>query len=286
MLQVAVLAIIFLIRLRLKQNVDVLTYVRNRYGENGYRTLRNLENTARKLEKNKLDLEFLTKCKVYNVFPKFLRFKLYKRALHTSKFYKSWQCKLLSNEISFKKRTITSLSDKLLQCHAEIKSSFTFLDSSLVRYFLIRQIDEFRASTLRIHDRKLSDLGIYNALQPCDPDKVIHNYSSVLVPHRIKILLSFGLDFCLPVYRLDFYKYFLSFERLYSSLARDCTVALSPSKLTELRDRVHALSFKYFYGFKGCKIFSSVISRDDVFQLKKFSADSNIVVCKPDKVRG
>ena len=61
-----------------------------------------LMNAKSKLEKTKCDLEFLNKCKTYNVIPKFLRFKLYKRNVQNSNLYKSWQYKLLNLEIKSK----------------------------------------------------------------------------------------------------------------------------------------------------------------------------------------
>ena len=30
-------------------------------------------------------------------------------------------------------------------------------------------------------------------------------YIYILIPHRVKFLLAFGLDFCLPVFRVDFF---------------------------------------------------------------------------------
>ena len=50
-----------------------------------------LLDSSRKLEKSKLDLKYLMKCKTYNTMPKFLRFKLYRKFLHDTSLYKSWQ---------------------------------------------------------------------------------------------------------------------------------------------------------------------------------------------------
>ena len=44
---------------------------------------------------------------------------------------------------------------------------------------------------------------IHNDLKPCDPDKIVLNYSSVNLSFRIKTLLAFGLDFCLPIYKVN-----------------------------------------------------------------------------------
>ena len=65
-------------------------------------------------------------------------------------------------------------------------------------------------------EKKLQHLGFYNQLAPSD--LVIHSRSSKPVPGRIKTLLAFGLDFRLPVWRLDFFRYHLSFEKLLNVL--------------------------------------------------------------------
>ena len=57
-----------------------------------------------------LDVEFLIKCKTFNVIPKFLRFKLYKKSLRSASFYRSWQTKLLNYEIICKKKDIKELT--------------------------------------------------------------------------------------------------------------------------------------------------------------------------------
>ena len=49
--------------------------------------------------------------------------------------------------------------------------------------------------------RKLHQISIYIQLRLCDPDSVIP------VPERIKTFHSFGLDFKLPVWKLNFFHY-------------------------------------------------------------------------------
>ena len=117
-----VLSLFFLIKLRLKSKLNGFEYFNKRYSQDGLRTYRNYYNNSLKLEKLKLDLEFLTKCKVYNVFPKFLRFKLYKKSLQGSTFYRSWQAKLLINEIKFKKKRINQTENLILQNSIEVKN--------------------------------------------------------------------------------------------------------------------------------------------------------------------
>ena len=89
-------------------------------------------------------------------------------------------------------------------------------------FWLLNIIDEvvsvFKKKHETIHDRKLRRIGIDNSLQPCDPKKVIFNFSSKTLSTRIKFLLAFGIDFKLPIWKLNYYDYFLCFESLIQSI--------------------------------------------------------------------
>lgn len=136
--------------------------------------------------------------------------------------------------------------------------------------------------TVAVHERKLHNLGISNAMQPCDPNLVVHNFSSVVLSHRLKTLLSFGLDFCLPVYKINFYQYFLSFEKLAYNLKRKFN---DNPNLPMFLEQLQSISFKYFYGFKPFKVFSSVFTKGDVVELRTLALNKDVIVTKPDKGR-
>ena len=108
-----------------------------------------------------------------------------------------------------------------------------------------------------IHTRKLQRLGIHNAVQPCDPDKVIFNLSSKTVPSRVKLLLAFGLEFKLPVWKLNFFTYFLSFEKLITSIS-----SLPLPHRFKFQDvkRLRTIAYSYYHRFKPSKVLSSVFS--------------------------
>ena len=134
------------------------------------------------------------------------------------------------------------------------------------------------------HDKKLQRLGIYNELSPCDPNRVIHNLSSKPIPDRIRTLLAFGLDFRLPVWKLNFFQFHLSFEKLLNSLS---SLPLPENAcFDELKCRIVSLCHKYFHSFNASKVFSPIFSHSDVTLLRRFSSDKSIVVTRPDKGRG
>ena len=76
-----ILVLLFLIKLKIKSKLTGFEYFKKRYGEEGFCLYKNVLNRSLKLNKLNLDLDFLLKCKTYNVFPKFLRFRWYKKSL-------------------------------------------------------------------------------------------------------------------------------------------------------------------------------------------------------------
>ena len=86
----------------------------------------------------------------------------------------------------------------------EINTTFSLLTSILITSFFRKKVECQTARTKSTHDKKLRNIGVHNDLKPCDPDKIVLNYSSVNLSFRIKTLLAFGLDFCLPIYKLFF----------------------------------------------------------------------------------
>ena len=259
---------------------NITRYISSKYNDDGVKLFRKFTDTSKKLAKDKLDIKFLVHCKVYNVMPKFLRFKLYRKSLRTTNIYKSFQTKLLLQEIANKKRSVSSLRTKLATLDTSLSSSFSTLDAAIVRRHVRLRTNEFEATTARTHADKLGSLGVNNEVKPCNPDKVVFNYSSVTLSERMKTLLAFGLDFNLPVYKINYYQYFLKFERLLLSLKNaNCT------NITEFKLQLKSLANKYYYGFKSHKIFSA-ISKHDISLLRSLACNKDIIVNKPDKGNG
>ena len=282
-LRVFIFSIIFLLRL-CSGISNLYEYINNNYGEEGKKLFRNYENHQRKRTKSQLDLSFLHKCKIYNIFPKFLQFKLYKKVLHSASFYKKWQNKLLNLEIHNKKKVISTLTTQIKHCENSVDNTFSYIDAIIVKRHIRNNLSKFEKHTSDIHNRKLQKLGIYNNISPCDPDKTVYNYSNVNISHRTKTLLAYGLDFCLPVYKLDFYKYFLPIESIVSRIKfLNLHIGIN---FSEFINKFHAISHKYFYNFNSFKIFSAVFTKRDINEIKTLASNKDIIICKPDKGRG
>ena len=258
---------------------DLVQYLRKCYGEDTLRVFRKYENFQKKTTKCQLDIDFLRKCKIYNVVPKFIRFKLYKKALTSSCFYKRWLNKLLVNELNCKQRELKSANSHTDELNYQLLRSVSFLDYKFLLNSTSKSLKIFKTKILQTHSKKLANLGVVGDVTPVDPDKVIHNFSSVVLSTRQRFLLAFGLDFSLPVYSIDFYRYFLNFEKIFKTLeVQTC------ENLNDFKFQLKCVAHKYYYGFKPYKIFSAIFnSKEDLNVMKSLRNNKDLVISKPDK---
>lgn len=86
----ATYVLLFLLRLRFPKHVSFSNIIRKRYNNATLSLYRKTEKLDFKTQKTRLDLDFLLKCKAYNVIPKFLNFKLYSSRVTRTLPYKSF----------------------------------------------------------------------------------------------------------------------------------------------------------------------------------------------------
>ena len=280
-----VLTHIFVFILRLyKCRLNPVEHLRSTYFGDGLKLYFDSKNASRKLEKAKLDLHFLEMCKIYNLVPKFLRFKLYRRSLHSSHIYRDMQSKLLENELISKRQTIAVMETRVLWLFEAMDRLYSKLDYFCARHHIKTSNNLYLASVKDIHSKKLEKLGGCADVKPCDPDKIVLNFSSTVLPPRLKVVLAFGLDFCLPVTRLDFTRYFLCFERMFYQLKTEMSFLQDQEKYRSFLAQFKSLATSTYYNFKKSKIFS-VIKPSDFTLLKDLGKNRSLIVTKPDKGR-
>ena len=79
MFKIVSLVILFILKLRFPRNRPLSDIIVNRYGRPTLQNFRKYESRSYKLRKAEADRTFLILCKSYNVVPRFMKFKLYKR---------------------------------------------------------------------------------------------------------------------------------------------------------------------------------------------------------------
>ena len=125
-------------------------------------------------------------------------------------------------------------------------------------------------------------MGAGNQLLPYDPNKTVLNFSSISLSPRIRTLLAFGLEFCLPVYKLNFFAYYFKFEKnipFSVNSFRRCEYIRIQSKTP-----THCVKI-FIFIFKPYKVFNSIFKRNDITKLKNLATNKDIIICSPDKGR-
>lgn len=248
------------------------------------KVFRSVEYYHKKLIKSKLDRDYLHSCAAYNIIPKFLKFKLYDATLQNTNNYKEFQSWLLNDAIDAKKKRGRQLSDRVDELKSELRSLVSALDFSCLMCFVYRNHKKYEATITRIHESKIEQIGGKLRLSSVDPSKVIFNLSDRVLTRRERFLLSFGLDFNLPVFKLSFHKYFLAFENFVKRL-ENCSIF--PGKnFNTLKNQIKHIAYKSFYSFKSSNVFSPIFDKQDTELLRNLGKDRSIIVCSPDKGRG
>ena len=280
------LVLLFLLRIRFPRNQAISQILSSRYGVPTLKVFRNLERTWKQHGKAKLDLEFLETCHGYDTLPKFLRIRLYKRPLENTPLCKTFQRKLLLNEIRFKRKNLTLKHAKLEEARAALKESVSALDYSCITLWLERKQESNNKHTQRTHERKLHKLGITGTADVLDADKVIFNFSNKVLLKEHKRTLCLGLNFSIPVHKLRYFKYYLIYEKLIKSFDQMDIYSCVNDARKFFRSQLQSIAHKYFYNFKSHKNICPLFTKKHLSHIKDIANDKSLYISKPDKGNG
>ena len=272
---------LFILKCRYPRSKPISQTIAERHGPQILQLFRQFEKISKKHTKALLDLQFLTACKAFTVTPKFLRFKLYKQSLHRTPMYKTWQSELLSLEIDNTHKRTKTLQQSVAELKSSLKASLPLLDFISLTHFVYNRNKIYHSKISTIHQRKLKNLGTSGKLSPLPADKIIFNHSNRTLSARELFLLSFGLEFSLPIFKPDFFKHFIPFETLARRLEHQPPYKTS---FTDICSQIKIFA-QNIYSRKH-KLFSPIISKDDIRILKNLSKDPALVISRPDKGRG
>ena len=241
-MKVATLVLLFLISLRFPTSKSIPNIMKERHGRETLKLVRKFEKVDFKFKKATLDSGFLYYCRNNNLIPTFLKFKLAKKMLANSDVYISYQEKLLRAEIEERKRVINEHKSHHYKLLTEIKQQVNPIDFAHISSIFLICNDKYIRKCKEVQDRKILQLG-KNSLSRNNPDKVIHNFSSVTLSDRDKYLLSKGLNFALPPAFLEYPGYLVGYKLFF----RD-TLSPKTSHLDRelLKSRLKELDFSFF----------------------------------------
>ena len=127
-LRVISIVFLFLVHLRFPSSLSTIQVIRNHYGNDTVKLVRQFEKLDYKYHQLLLDLSFLENCTKNNVISKFVQFCLANRDLQESSAY--WQCqqKLLKQEIINKKRRVRLVKKDLSSVKNELMFKLKWID--------------------------------------------------------------------------------------------------------------------------------------------------------------
>ena len=133
-----------------------------------------------KVEKSKMDLKFLYKCKNENAYPKFVRWKHVKNKL--SRIRKQLYQKNLQNAIKDKHSRIKELQSDLQKALSTFdESTTTWMKHSLIKFSINRLLSNKLAEIQIRYDRKFNNLIMEKQIQ-----EGIHNNPNDLITNLTK----------------------------------------------------------------------------------------------------
>ena len=244
------LVFLFIIRLRFPSGIAVSDIIRKRYSHDVLKKIRTYEKLDYKHRKAELDLDFLVKCQVKSLIPKFLRFRVANRHLRNSAAYDQCSRLLLNEEIQIKKSIIRNCKKESNRLKSELQSILSHFDFIHVYSLFMRGNDVKLYIAEERQQRKLTGLADDNAATAHDPDKVIFNYSSYELSDEEKKVLSLGLNFSLPPQKLNFPNHLVPFEQLFKEVK---DLKFHNGDIDRFKTELKHLSYTTYhnYNFKG-----------------------------------
>ena len=129
-------------------------------------------------------------------------------------------------------------------------------------------------------NKKLFNIGLHHEVIRLNPKKLIFNYSDkILTPDEIETLSHF-LKLALPPSRINYSRWFLTFEKLFLKLKYCKFFYTSNDGLNYIKSSLKSIAFKNYYSFRP-RVNS--LQKKFLATLKKLKSDLNIVVFKSDK---
>ena len=234
--------------------------------------LRKLEKLSIKRRKAELDITFLKNCKLYNVIPKFLTFRIpYGSSSDITAIRKRLLRKALCDRFK-DKRTFDSRYETEL---SKISSIFSSIDFYLLKRCINKNVQAMERKAKQQHDKKLRDL-THNRELPFTANETVVNLSTYELSDSEKDLLKFGLKFGLPPsQKVSVKDVASSFEALNGFLTANRKDGVD---INEISAELSSLAQNYCSSYKPTR---QTLKKHGI--LKKLRQNKNIVICKPDK---
>ena len=280
------LVLLFILRIRYPKGTAISWIIRNRYNYEALQVFRKLERNDLKLRKTEAHINFLKNCVHYEVFPKFVQFRVTSHGFRSTSNYRKCQLDILRHELSNQEKKYQDLISQNQAVAQDLRNIVSFLD---YRCFMLRIGNTNKTIIDKInktHDKKLLNLGVDNS-KNTDKEKILLNFSNRMLSSRESELLCLGLDFAIPFPKLCDIDYFAEFENICSLLGKcnnSCNNLYS-NVLGNLRNHISTLANNSFRNIKQWINTCPVFSKNDISVLNGLARDHSIIITRADKKR-
>jgi hypothetical protein len=256
-----------------------LSSTRLKYGGVTFSMIRRCERLTKRLQKSKCDLEFLRCCLIYNLFPKFVRFKLSKSMIQSKQQLINIQRNCLQQEYHEHNKKCCKLEKEIDPIFEGLESKLEINDYLKIKKFMY---DVARQEYDRItftHKKKLEKLNNGPIGQQYDKmlTKLVHNHSSYQLTPAQERLLARGWQFCIEQKITNFVNVKTDIEMNALKLESFCIKPI----FKIVCQNIHDVANKMMKVMKRKSIRN--ISDDEWKALKELKSNKDIIICKSDK---
>ncbi len=241
--------------------------------------IRRCEKLTKKLQKIKCDLEFLRCYLIYNLIPKFIRFKIPKPTSKSKQQLISFQRHYLQQEFNDHYKHYCKLEKEIEPIFKDLETKIELNDYLKIKKFMYDVAKTEHLRITMIDERKLGKLNNGPIGQQYDKmsTRLVHNHSSHQLTPAQERLLTRGWQFCIE-------------QRITNVINVKTDIALNSLKLEKLChksvfkiicNKINNAAEKMLQRLKHKSIRN--LSEDEWKALKELKMNNDIVICKADK---
>ena len=281
--------ILFIIKIRFPRTKTLIQVIHDRYNEETVRQFRKLEKLEKKLSKIACDLSFLNKCARFNLRPRFLNFRLYRRDLERSPAYRDFQRDLLFNEITSKEKQQHKITRQRDETAEGLSKSILWLDYDHLISVIERTVHNYTQHHQFVHNKKLNALGLRTPNDTSsDTASVnsVYNFSDYTLTPREYEILSRGLKYVIGPRKPSYARHFLEMEKLLYQISGFQTVKPEDDNKRSFFSKFKILAHSYYRDIIKYYNADYNLSISDHQTLKNLAKNKDIVIIKLDKGNG
>ena len=236
--------------------------------------LRRYDKLRIKIQKVKLDIQFLENCQLFQVTPKFIAHNVRHINKNDIDFV---QKHVLKAEIRRHKKLIVKHELELDKVTQFLREKLSGVDFLILQSASNKNVSKSEEKYLETHEKKLTDL-TQNHFLPFRHDEIITNRSSYTCTEEENDVLRHGLQHAIPPRFISKTDVFATFDTLHRAMKKDLK---GNEGNVELKSQLSLLACTYIGKYKVNK---KTLEKHNI--LKKLQRNKDIVITRPDKGNG